>query len=76
MDFWFPGRLWRGWRWREWLLFSGIALLCYMPVLIVFNSILKVYLGAAWTLTYRWITLPPKLTEEIINPPQVYTYSR
>jgi hypothetical protein len=57
------------------LLFSGIALLCYMPVLIVFNSILKAYMGVAWTLTYRWITMPPKLTEEIINPPQVYTYS-
>jgi hypothetical protein len=57
------------------LLFSGIAFLCYMPVLIVFNSILKAYLGAAWTLTYRWITMPPKLLEEIVNPPQIYTYS-
>jgi len=57
------------------LLFSGIAFLCYAPVLILINSIVKAYLGAAWTLTYRWITMPPKLTEEIVNPPQVITYS-
>jgi hypothetical protein len=51
------------------LLFSGIAFLCYAPVLILVNSMVKAYLGTAWTLTYRWITIPPVLPGEINNPP-------
>jgi hypothetical protein len=51
------------------LLVYGIALLCYTPFLIVINSVVKAYLGSAWTLTYRWITLPPKLPAEIESLP-------
>jgi hypothetical protein len=38
------------------LIFAGLCLVVYVPVLIVLNGILRTYITGVWTLTYRRLT--------------------
>jgi hypothetical protein len=48
---------------------SLILLLIYLPIAIVLNSVLMSYVGTAWTLTYRRLTLGKPAPESIVIPP-------
>ncbi len=51
------------------LIFAGLCLVVYVPVLIVLNGILRTYVTGVWTLTYRRLTQRPGVMPEVVPPP-------
>ncbi len=55
------------------LIFAGLCLVVYLPVLIVLNGILRTYVTGVWTLTYRRITQRPGVAPVVVPPPAAVT---
>jgi len=54
---------------RTGIIVSAVALICYIPIFLVINGILRSYIEAAWTLNYLRLTGAPQQVPEDLQVP-------